>query len=418
VEKLTGQFGRVAEKEGVTIEDDALVMGSRAADGSVRDGLSIRDQAIALSGDSVTGEQVRDMLGLADRGRVVELFDAAMAGDANRALDILRGMYDEGADPVVVIQDLLDVCYWLTRFKLSPDLAEQASTPEIERTKGKEMADKLSQPVLTRAWQMLLKGLGETQQAPVAIQAAEMVLIRLIYAADMPTPGDIIKKLQSGAGGGNAMGGGAPGGNGGGMGQGNGGAMAPGAMQPGPDMGAPGPTASLHAIQGGAAMQMAPAPDFAAHPEPNAQARAEVKLPKPRSFKQVVELFRDRREGILVTHLEEDVHLVRFEAGRIELRPTSNAPKDFHGKVAQLLSKWTGMRWMVSLSSEAGEQTLAEQRAVKDQSRKDEAEFDPLVRAVKKAFPSAQIKRVVELSPEKDDSVIDEYETADDQPEE
>ena len=267
VEKLTAHFGRVAEKEGIKIEDDALAMVARAADGSARDGLSILDQAIALSGETVTAEQVRDMLGLADRGRVFELFDAVMQGDANQSLDILRGMYDEGADPVVVIQDLLDVCYWLTRFKLSPELADQASTPEIERTKGKEMAGKLSQSVLTRAWQMLLKGLGETQQAPTPIQAAEMVLIRLIHASNMPTPGEIIKQLQSGQG--------VPGGNGGGVPAGGHGgttnALSPGAMTPGPDRGAPGPSAHLRAINGGAAMQMAPEPDFT----PDAASAAE-----------------------------------------------------------------------------------------------------------------------------------------------
>ncbi|WP_115938752.1 DNA polymerase III subunit gamma/tau [Aestuariispira insulae] len=418
VEKLTAHFGRVAEKEGITIDDDALAMVARAADGSARDGLSILDQAIALSGEAVTAEQVRDMLGLADRGRVFELFDAVMQGEATQALDILRGMYDEGADPVVVIQDLLDVCYWLTRFKLSPDLADQPSTPEIERSKGKEMAGKLSQPVLTRAWQMLLKGLSETQQAPSPIQAAEMVLIRLIHASNMPTPGEIIKQLQSGQGVPGAVGaGGAP------AGGGNGGmtnAMSQGAMPPGPDMGPPGPSAHLRAINGGAAaMRAAPQPDFVPNPIPAAEARREVKLPRPKSFRQVVELFRENREGILVTHLEGHVHLVRFEPGRIEIRPTADAPKDFHGKVAQLLSKWTGMRWMVSLSNEPGEPTIATQNADAQKQAQDEAESDPLVRAVKKAFPSARIKRVKELKPVIEAGLIDyDDEAADQLPEE
>lgn len=396
VEKLHGLYKSVAERESIDVEDDALAMVARAADGSARDGLSILDQAIALASGAVTAEQVRDMLGLADRARIFELFDQVMKGAAAEALDVLRRMYDEGADPVVIIQDMLDVCYWLTRFKLTPDLAEQPSTPEIERTRGKEMADKLSQPVLTRCWQMLMKGLGEVQNAPNPIQAAEMVLIRIMYAADLPTPGDLVEKLQKMQ----AAGGVAPGGgNGGGQAQGGGDVNAAAvASQNLPNGGAPaGPTASLVAVQGGAAVAQQQVGVVEAETAPaQAGPKADQSEDLPRSFRQVVEFFKARREGILVTHLENDVHLVRYEPGRIELRPTKDAPKDLHGKIGQMLNTWTGTRWMVTLSNEQGEPTLAAQRAAEERARIDEAELDPLVKAVKKHLPSARIKRVVE----------------------
>lgn len=388
VEKLVTHFGNVSEKEQVSVEADALSMIARAADGSVRDGLSILDQAIALSGDSVSAEQVRDMLGLADRAQVFELFDAVMRGDAPAALDGMRAMYDAGADPAVVVQDMLDVCYWLTRFKLSPELANQPSTPEIERTRGKDMADKLTMPILSRAWQMLLKGLAETQNAPNPIQAAEMILIRLLHLADLPTPEDAVKKLKEG-----------------------GAAKAPSSpSSPGSAPNRPAPALSI-ASGGSAAAAAVPAPAPVEAPaEPVAQTQPQAdpdpaprparNLPQPKSFREVVQLLMDRREGLLVKNLSQDVHLVRFEPGKIELRPTRHAPPDIHGKLGQLLGMWTEERWVVTLSNEPGDPTLAEQDAVAAQARKDHAETDPLVQAVKKNFPDARITKVVERMPE------------------
>lgn len=392
VEKLHGLYKGVAERESIEVDDDALAMVARAADGSARDGLSILDQAIALSSGAVTAEQVRDMLGLADRARIFELFDATMQGDASGALDILRSMYDEGADPVVIIQDLLDVCYWLTRFKLTPELASQPSTPEIERTRGKDMADKLSQPILTRCWQMLMKGLGEVQHAPNPVQAAEMVLIRIIYAADLPSPADLVEKLQKMQAQGIVPGGGNGAAAGGASGDAGSAAMASQSL---PNGGAPnGPTASLTVHSNGALAHQIGVAEAQPEEVPAQQAKASPALPK--TFRQMVDLFREKREGILVTHLENDVHLVRYEPGRVELRPTRDAPKDLHGKIGQLLHSWTETRWMVSLSNEQGEPTLAAQRAVEEQARIDEAELDPLVKMVKKHLPSARIKRVIE----------------------
>ncbi|MEX2643807.1 MAG: DNA polymerase III subunit gamma/tau, partial [Acetobacterales bacterium] len=197
VETLTAHFAAVAEKENARFSREAVGMIARAADGSVRDGLSLLDQAISHAGADVeVGEaEVREMLGLADRAQVFDLLDAAFGGKPDRALSLFGEMYAVGADPGTVLQDLLELVHWLTRLKVTPSVADGAGVPELERTRGREMAEALSMPVLTRAWQMLLKGLGEVQQAANPHQAAEMVLVRLAYAADLPDPGSLVRRL-------------------------------------------------------------------------------------------------------------------------------------------------------------------------------------------------------------------------------
>lgn len=366
---LGAHFKSIAEQESATVEDDALAMIARAADGSVRDGLSILDQAIALSNGTVTGERVRDMLGLADRSQIFDLFESSMKGEAPLALDIARSLYNAGADPVVVVQDMLDICYWVTRARLTPELAQAASTPELERTRGDAMAKALSMPSLTRSWQMLLKGLGEVQSAPNPIQALEMLLIRLSHAADLPPPGDIVAKLKDGSGT-----------------VASGGASAPAAPAP------VGATASLPADNTIAFPAPVPAsgePSVApaGPPEPDAM---------PESFEAMVALVEKYREGRLQTHLVHDVHPVAFEPGRIDLRPTSRAPRDLCNRLAGLLEKWTGSQWVVTVSKEPGRPTLGEQRAADDRSRLDSAAEDPLVKSVLAAFPGARIKSVTQ----------------------
>lgn len=362
---LSTHFKSIAEQESATIEDDALAMIARAADGSVRDGLSILDQAIALSNGTVTGERVRDMLGLADRSKIFDLFEATMKGAAADALDTARSLYNAGADPVVVVQDLLDICYWVTRARLTPELAQAASTPELERTRGDAMAKALSMPSLTRCWQMLLKGLSEVQSAPNPIQALEMLLIRLTHAADLPPPGDIVAKLKDGSGTVAA-----------------GGAAAPSAPV------TAGATASL------------PTDNTIAFPKPSVDSPppeappAPVLDPMPDSFEAMVALVEKYREGRLQTHLVHDVHPVAFESGRIDLRPTSRAPRDLCTRLAGLLERWTGSRWVVTVSKEPGRPSLGEQRAADDLSRLDSAAEDPLVKSVLAAFPGARIKSV------------------------
>ena len=388
LEVLGAHFKSIAEQESTIVEDDALAMISRAADGSVRDGLSILDQAIALSNGTVTGELVRDMLGLADRSKSFDLFESTMKGNAPSALDIARSLYNAGADPVVVVQDMLDICYWVTRARLSPDLIEAASTPELERTRGGDMAKALSMPSLTRCWQMLLKGLGEVQSAPNPIQALEMLLIRLTHAADLPPPGDIVAKLKDGSGTVAA-----------------GGAAAPAAPAPA------GATASLP-VDNTIAFPAKPTDA----PEPQAPPAAPTPDPMPESFEAMVALVEKYREGRLQTHLVHDVHPVAFEPGRIDLRPTSRAPRDLCTRLAGLLERWTGKRWVVTVSKEPGRPSLGEQRAADDLSRLDSAAEDPLVKSVLAAFPGARIKSVTKpVVEDKDD--LTENPSGDEMPE-
>src|ERR1700761_9037292 len=197
IDVMSEHFTRIAAKENAEIAPAALAMICRAADGSVRDGLSLLDQAIAHGAGQVSEEQVRDMLGLADRARVFDLFDAVMKGDTAQALSLLTEQYAVGADPAVVLQDMLELTHWLTRLKLTPDQADAAAVAETERVRGADMAKRLSMAALTRCWSMLLKGLAETRAAPSPLQAAEMVLVRLMFAADLPSPAEAVEQLRS-----------------------------------------------------------------------------------------------------------------------------------------------------------------------------------------------------------------------------
>lgn len=387
---LVKHFSRVAEAEGVTVEPDAMALIARAADGSARDGLSLLDQAIALGGERLTAVQVRDMLGLADRARVVDLFESAMTGQPRDALDILSDLHRSGADPVVVLQDLLDFTHFLTRFKVVPETATDPGTPETERVRGGELSGRLGMPALTRAWQILLKGLGEVQSAPVPFDAAEMVLVRLAYSADLPNPADLIRQLQGGAASGGPAGG--SGGGGGGA-RANGPALAVAHSAPPRIQAGSAQPAVETAVTAQAALDQAPSEQA-----PSEQAAEAEPLPEPKTFREVVELFGEMREGSLYGQLYSSVHCVRCEPGRLEIRPKDRAVAELSGRVGKLLTEWTGRRWMVTISGAPGEPTLSEQdRNAKTQAR-EEAARHPVVRAVLDIFPGAEISEVRDLT--------------------
>src|ERR671912_574680 len=351
---LIDHFSKIAGTEKVEISPEALTLLARAADGSVRDGLSMLDQAIAHGGGVVDAAQVRDMLGLADRSRVLELFEKTMRGDAPSVVVALADMHDSGADPVVILQDLLELTHWVTRLKVAPDAA--AASADSERAQGQAMAAKLSMASLTRAWMLLMKGLQETLSAPSPLRAAEMALIRLCYAADLPSPSDAIKALQNGA------------------------APAPAAA-----VSAPAPRGGGG---GGAAARLATQPVVATAGQPAAAT------PNPKSFTEVVGLFEARREARLVHHLMHHVHEVRCEPGLIELRTQPKAPPDLAPRLGELLTQWTGRRWIATVSSAAGKPTLNEQKAAKGDELRSQAENNPLVQAILKTFPGAKLDAV------------------------
>ena len=381
LETLAAYYGEIALKEKVEIEPGALALVARAADGSVRDGLSILDQAIALGfGALITEAAVRDMLGVADRGLTFDLFESVMAGDAPAALAGLEVLYNGGTDPSMVLQDLLDVTHFVTRLKLERTTEATSAQPLADGqdlARGRALASRLGLAALARTWQLLLKGLPEVQMAPHPLKAAEMVLIRLVYVTDLPSPADLIKALQnSGAGQGTS-----------GMTNGGGGSGAgPRAEAP------PRPVA----LQGGQAMA-------ARQPEPVAVATleptAEAALPRPMSFYEVMELIAHHREAILYNHIAAMVHLVRYEFGHIELRPEPEAPRDLATRMGQFLNETTGQRWMITVSREPGQPTHKEQMLAAEAKRRAEVSATPVVKALLAAFPGLTIDKIIDLEP-------------------
>ncbi len=364
---LVEHFKAIAEKEDVNVEDEALAMIARAAEGSVRDGLSLLDQAIALGGGSVSGTNLRDMLGIADRARVIELFDHVMHGRASEALGELKAQYESGADPAVVLSDMADFIHFVTRLKVTGDAAAAdvtMSQTEIER--GREMAAGIDMRALARAWQMTIKGLAEVKAADKPLAAADMVLVRLAYAADMPPPEELVRKLTSGAA----------------SNQGTAGTMR------------------------GAQQGCAPV-SRAVQPPENSEAPDEVQnSPVPASFEDIVALAGRHRELRLKSALERQVRLVSFEPGRLEIRLSDEARRDLPGELTQKLQSWTGERWVVVLSRSKAGQTLEEKRREKETRRKQELLARPEVRAVMETFPGAKITAMRERAEQDERSDI------------
>ncbi len=431
---LIAHLQKICDAEGVSAEAEALAAIARAAEGSVRDSLSLLDQAIAHGAGHVTAETVRDMLGLADRARVVDLFEAAMRGDVPATFSELRSQHESGADPAVVLSDLAEFTHLVTRLKLAPDSARvDTSLSEVERVRGGDFADRLSVRALSRAWQILLKAIPEVQAASRPLAAAEMALVRLIYAADLPTPDEALRQIRDG--GSLALPARAPGAAPAGtsaMASAPVRAAAP-AMQaapPGPghrDAGRrrragparpaggarrdaararPGPGDA--ATDPGAVGAAAPArsrPQGCPAPKATPASKAESG-PLLRRFEDVVALADERRDIGLKMALERDAHLVRFEDGRIELRLAEGGRATLATDLANALHAWTGRRWVVALSHETGEATLDARAKAAVASRHQGAASHPLVQAVLKSFPGAQIVDVRDKAadtPEPDD---------------
>ncbi|MBO6947924.1 MAG: DNA polymerase III subunit gamma/tau [Rhodospirillales bacterium] len=363
---LVTHFAEICKKEGAEITDGALHIIARAADGSVRDGLSLLDQAIAHADGAIGEDRVRDMLGLADRTRTFDLLAAVLKGDIAPALGELQSQYKDGADPASVIEDMLDLVHWLTRIKVQPESADAPEVPENERTKGKEIAGGLRMPILTRAWQILLKGLSEVNVAPSPLAAAEMVLVRLAYAAELPTPGDAVKALQENGGASSEAQ--VPAGNGG-----NGGARARAGGSPEVATGAP-----------------MPSPESS--PAPRAEARAFA------NFEAVAQLAGELREGLLQAFLENQVRIVNFEPGRIEFAADGGADREMIQRLKGFLEEHSGTTWAVALARESRAQTLSEMRAVDAEKARSAAGEHPLVRAVLDQFPGATVEEVRQVA--------------------
>ena len=389
VEVLMKYFASVAEREGAKVDDGAIRLIARAADGSVRDGMSLLDQAIAVGageGKVLSEDAVRAMLGLADRARSFDIFERVMGGDAPGAIAALSADYAAGADPLILLQDVLDVIHWVTRLKIAPNAADDPMVAELDRVRGKALAQKLSMAELTRAWQMLLKGVREAASAPAPLQAAEMILIRLAYLSDLPTPADAAKAL---------------------------------AGAPAPSAAAPARSASSSAATPSSAMGASPrtptmpgglqgslqgAPTATARAEPQLVApqptiQPAVQAPDIRSFADVIALAEAHKEQVLRGELMRAVHLVSFQPGHLELRLAEGAPRDLANRISRFLTNATATRWMVTLAQSGGADTVGSQMDAQARDKREEIRRHPLVLSILETFPGAELEQVKQIGP-------------------
>jgi len=380
-ETLSNHFKGVADSEGVAITKVALNLIARAADGSVRDGLSLLDQAIAHGSTLVDDQQISDMLGLADRSKTFMLIEAVLKGDIVPALAFFEQLYKDGADPSRIIEDLLEITHWLTRIKIVPSVADDLGVPELERVNGKAMAEKLSMSVIARAWQMLLKGLSEVRVAPSPMQAAEMVLVRLAYTSDLPTPADALKALKADVTGTSAS---------------NSKALkthAPSSPESLKQSDVPSPSSLLQ--QPRAALAIG---DKFQSLQSNTVTKPNINpcntVTAPKTFFEVAELAGEKGEAILRANIINNVHLVSFELGRIEVGLGQHAKKELPYEIAKFLNDTTSMHWVVTVSNQAGDLPLQQQWDKGKAEERVSAAGHPLVKAVLEAFPGATVEAV------------------------
>ena len=369
VPTLIAHFKDICTAEKVQADEESLALMARAADGSVRDGLSLLDRVIALAGSDITGAQVKSMLGLGDRARTLDLLEHALTGNMPEALSIMDELYRAGGDPLVLIQDLLEITHILTRLRAVPatqDMKHAMAADAVAR--AAEMAAKLSMPTLGKSWQILLKGLAEVQTAPVPQAAAEMVIIRLAYAADLPDPADLLKKLKDGT----VVSAGAPA------------ASSSPARESAP--------VAMRTIAGGGNTAAAIAPQPVSQPISTPATSADRAVA---TLEDVVAILDDAREIILSTQVYQYVHLVKLEAGRLEIRIEPQANPKLAQELGAKLSTLTGQRWMVSVSGAPGAATLAERANAEKNKEFAEVLEMPVIREILEVFPQAKLAAIL-----------------------
>ena len=382
---LVDHLQGIATKEKAEIEPAALALIARAAEGSVRDSLSLLDQAMAHAAGPVRAEDVRQMLGLADRVRVVDLFEALMKGDAAAALKELREQYEIGADPAVILADLAEFTHFVTRVKVIPAVADDLSLSEAERTRGRAFAAQLSMRVLSRTWQMLLKGVAEVPESGRPVAAAEMVLVRIAYAADLPTPDEVVRSLSE-----NGAAPARP--------QGNGGSVQASSQGYAPRYEAP---------RGSPRSSAAVSPRPAEDPMPRRDDPVAAPTLSINSFADLIALAVEKRDITTKMALERDVRLVRCEDGQLEIALEARAPKTLVHDLQRKLTGWTGKRWIVVVSKEQGAPTMRAQADAHQAEIERDVQNDPLVQAVLKRFPGAKVVGVTQNGPDQAEQTSD-----------
>lgn len=342
---LFDHFTRILEKEGVSVEEEALSLIVRAADGSARDGLSLLDQAIALSDGAVTTATVQDMLGLVDRGLVFSLLMALLKGQVGEALAQVRGLYERGSDPVVFMEDLLELVYWLVCLKTAPHLQTDVTWPESDRRQGAEIIKGLPLPALMRVWQVLHKGYEEVSRSPLPSQAAEMVLVRVGYLSDLPHADDLLAAVQ-----------GLP-----------------------PRSGPVTPSITSLTI-----------PITPSAPVPEGQASS-LPTSLPVDFANLLKMVEAAKEPILYSHMLHDIHLVSYSPGAMEIRLADTAAKTLPVQMRQVLERITGQPWAVDVVASGGAPTLAQEKKEAHEANVKISQEHPLVQALVESFPGATV---------------------------
>ena len=383
-EEMIKMLQNLAKLENASISNEALALITRASEGSARDAQSLLDQAISHGAGETSVDQVRAMLGLADRGRVLDLFEFIMRGQAKEALNELGSQYSDGADPIGIIRDLAEVTHWVSIIKITPDAADDPTVSPDEKTRGQAFSQSLSMRILTRTWQLLLKALEEISSAPNPMMAAEMAVIRITHVSDLPSPEELVKKLTSTH-----------------------------SESEGVKKGNPGKS-----ISNTTSSNFKPTQQTETRPIKNdgntalALDTETLDLQYP-TFESVLEIIRKFRDMKLLIDVENSVRLSSYVPGRIEFTPTENAPKDLAQRLGQLLQNWTGFRWAITVVGNCSGETIQEQRNAKDATLKREAKLHPFVKTVFDNFPKAsivEIKSQAEIVAEAEETGLPEIE--------
>ncbi len=336
IKTLKVLFAEIAEKENFEVDDQSLTLIARAADGSARDGISMLDQARTMAQGPIAADVVQQMLGLSEAGKIFDLLLAAIEGDGQQALQKIDELYAVGADPTTLLNELMNLVHTLSCLKVNAHLLDDLGLTEVDAQSCLGLAEKITVPTLSRVWQILIKGAEELSYAPNSLQALQMVILRLVYASQLPSLEDIAKS----------------------------------------------------AIHGETVPAVAPSP---AREEPKPTLMSE----SPQSFEDLVALFVKHKEPLLYAYLKTDVHLISFEPGKVEIKLNAQVPKDLPLKASKCLRTWTGQAWQIIPSiAEDGQATLHQQEETRRQDEIDEAKKNPIVAKTLEAFPGAVIESI------------------------
>jgi len=341
IEDLNGLYKKISKLEGVDYEDEAISLISKGADGSVRDGLSLLDQAISLSEGKITAEQIHNMLGFTDFSRIVDLYDFTMKGQASEALSLLQSLYNKGVSPNIILQDLIEFNHFIAKLKAAPAILDNSVLSEDEKSRGKELSASLSMNTLTRSWQIMLKGIEELNYSPNANYSLDMLIIKLLYVSNMPTTSELMKSIENG---------------------------------------------SKKNFNLDKSLEKTPIVEEKIEEKTNVET--------PNSFVEVVNLFGRNKEVVIYGQLQHSVNLVSFEEGHIKLKLNESLSPNFTREISNKLSEWTGRDWIVESSKESGEKSLIDQQKEFFENQKNQLLQDPSIACIKDAFNQAEIVKI------------------------